>query len=122
MEWYIKCLKNYAVFQGRARRKEFWMFALFNWIICMALSMIGSLFVDSIGLAGQIPYYIYGAAVCIPSLAVLVRRLHDVNKSGWWYFIILIPLVGAIWMLVLLCTEGDKGDNKYGPNPKALEA
>ena len=122
MEWYIKCWKNYAVFQGRARRKEFWMFALFNWIICMALSMIGSLFVDSIGLAGQIPYYIYAFAVLIPSIAVAVRRLHDVNKSGWWYFIILIPLIGAIWLLVLFCTEGDKGDNQYGPNPKALEA
>ena len=121
MEWYIKCWKNYAVFQGRARRKEFWMFALFNFVICMALSMIGSLFIDSIGMAGQIPYYIYALAVFIPNLAVLVRRLHDVNKSGWWYFIILIPLIGAIWMLVLLCTEGDKGDNKYGPDPKAIE-
>ncbi|MBO4806621.1 MAG: DUF805 domain-containing protein [Paludibacteraceae bacterium] len=122
MEWYIKCWKNYAVFQGRARRKEFWMFALFNFVICMALSMIGSLFIDSIGMASQIPYYIYALAAFIPNLAVLVRRLHDVNKSGWWYFIILVPLIGIIWMLVLLCTEGDKGDNKYGPNPKALEA
>ncbi len=122
MEWYIKCWKNYAVFQGRARRKEFWMFALFNWIICMALSMIGGLFVDSIGMASQIPYYVYALAVLIPSIAVAVRRLHDVNKSGWWYFIALIPLIGAIWLLVLFCTEGDKGDNQYGPNPKALEA
>ena len=122
MEWYIKCWKNYAVFQGRARRKEYWMFALFNFVICMALSMIGSLFIDSIGMASQIPYYIYALAAFIPSLAVMVRRLHDVNKSGWWYFIILVPLIGIIWMLVLLCTEGDKGDNKYGPNPKALEA
>ncbi|MBT3559904.1 MAG: DUF805 domain-containing protein [Flavobacteriaceae bacterium] len=55
----------------------------------------------------------------IPSLAVLVRRLHDVGKSGWFYFIVLIPLVGAIWLLVLFCTDGDQGENKWGPNPKA---
>lgn len=122
MEWYIKCWKNYAVFQGRARRKEFWMFALINWVICIALSFLCGLLVDSLGTLAQVPYGIYALAILIPSLAVAVRRLHDINKSGWWYFIILIPLIGAIWFLVLLCTEGDKGDNKYGPNPKALEA
>lgn len=64
--------------------------------------------------------YMIGALVhFIPSLAVLVRRLHDVGKSGWFYFIVLIPLVGAIWLLVLFCTDGDQGENKWGPNPKA---
>ena len=108
MEWYLKVLKNYANFNGRARRKEYWMFVLFNIIfVCVSAVIHPAL------------YLIYFLVIFIPSLAVTVRRLHDIGKSGWFYFISLIPLVGPIWLLVLLCTEGNADENKYGPSPKS---
>ena len=120
MNWYIKVIKQYADFKGRARRREYWMFALFNIIVIMALllvaGMIGSA-TDSVELV-SIPIMIYYVAIILPSIAVAVRRLHDINKSGWYYLVSLIPLIGGIWLLVLLCTEGDRGDNQYGSNPK----
>lgn len=123
MNWYIKALKQYADFSGRARRKEYWMFVLFNIIFAFVLG-----FID--GLTGvydaQTGYGVLGGlyilAVLIPSLAVTVRRLHDVGKSGWMYFIILIPFIGAIWLLVLMLTDGNSGVNEYGPNPKGVIA
>ena len=108
MEWYLKALKNYAVFNGRARRKEYWMFVLFNTIFIF----IGSLLHPML-------FITYVFAILIPSIAVVVRRLHDVGKSGVFYFVSLIPFVGPIWLLVLLCTEGDADVNKYGPPPKS---
>lgn len=114
MNYYIAVLKKYAVFGGRARRAEYWYFVLFTIIISIALTLIGSLIGDGKNiLAG-----IYGLAVLIPSLAVSVRRLHDVGKSGWMILICLIPLVGAIWLFVLTVLDSDPGANKYGPNPK----
>ena len=108
MEWYLKVVKeNYANFDGRARRKEYWMFALFNGIISVILSMIA-----------PTVYLIYLLAILVPSIAVGVRRLHDVGKSGWFMFIVLVPIIGSIWLLVLACTDGDSGDNEYGSNPK----
>jgi len=121
MKWYLKVLKQYADFKGRARRTEYWMFVLFNFIFAVVAAILDNI----LGLTfhENIPYgfiyILYALAVFIPGLAVIVRRLHDVGKSGWFYFIALIPLIGAIWLLVLLCTEGDAGDNKYGTNPKA---
>ncbi|WP_299529486.1 DUF805 domain-containing protein [uncultured Streptomyces sp.] len=112
MNWYLDVLKNYAGFSGRARRKEFWMFVLFNFIIAVVLQIIGSL-IDS-----QIPYFIYVIAVLVPSLAVTVRRLHDTGRSGWWFFISFIPLVGGIILLVFTASEGKPEANEYGPNPK----
>ncbi len=124
MEWYLKCLRQYADFSGRARRKEYWMFYLFNVIfICVLLFMSGWMghryigdFETTLGL-GYLLYLIYSFAVFIPSLAVLVRRLHDVGKSGWWFFIAFIPIVGVIWLFVLLVTDSDE-DNQYGKCPK----
>lgn len=113
MNWYLEVLKKYAVFNGRARRKEFWMFALFNFIVALILSSI-----DYVLGATSIIYSIYILAIMIPSIAVLVRRLHDIGKSGWWYFIVFIPIVGAIWMVILLCKEGQSGENTYGVSPK----
>jgi uncharacterized membrane protein YhaH (DUF805 family) len=114
MEWYLKVMKNYATFSGRARRKEYWMFFLFNMIFAIVAIVldfiIGTYFVL---------YCLYGLAIIIPSLAVTVRRLHDIGKSGGWIFIGLIPLIGGIWLLVLLVTDGTPGDNAYGPSPKA---
>jgi uncharacterized membrane protein YhaH (DUF805 family) len=126
MQYFIKCIKQYADFKGRARRKEYWMFALFN-IILLILAMgldnlLGSTFKVEALPGGQLPYgwlyLIVALATFLPGLAAGVRRLHDVNKSGWFYFIALIPLIGAIWLLVLFCTEGTRGPNQYGEDPK----
>ena len=114
MNWYIAVLQKYAVFSGRAGRTEYWMFFLFNFIFSLAASLIGML---TFGIL-YIVSIAYGLAVLVPALAVGVRRLHDVGKSGWYYFIILIPIAGPIWFLVLMCTDSQPGDNQYGPNPK----
>lgn len=120
MEWYLAAFKKYSDFTGRARRKEYWMFALFSSIFSIAAGvldgLIGSDFMGSYGILTML----YGLAVFIPSLALTVRRLHDVGKSGAYIFIGLIPLVGAIWLLVLVCTDSQPQDNQYGPNPKAI--
>jgi len=119
MNWYLQVVKNYANFSGRARRKEYWMFSLFN-IIFITVAMI----IDNVaGLTfGKFPigllYFLYALFIIIPVLAVTVRRLHDVGKSGWMILIYLIPIVGAIWLLVLSLTDSDTGENQYGPNPK----
>ena len=108
MKWFIKCLKQYADFKGRARRKEYWMFVLFNFIISFV-----------IGLLGSVLSWIYTAAVFIPSLAVCVRRLHDIGKSGWWVLISLIPIIGWIWLIVLYVQDSQPGTNDWGANPKS---
>ena len=121
MEWYTEVLKKYAVFQGRARRQEFWMFFLFNTMFSLLAAVVDNI----IGTRYQdmwygIFYTLYSLAMLIPSLAVEIRRLHDVGKSGWWLFISLIPLIGAIWLFVLLVTDSQPGENQYGPNPKEV--
>ncbi|MCD6594881.1 DUF805 domain-containing protein [bacterium] len=119
MSWYVKVLKNYAVFSGRARRKEYWMFVLFNIIfsfVAMILDNIIGIAIENVGY-GPI-YLLYCLAVFIPGLAVSVRRLHDIGKSGWFILISLIPFIGPIWLLVLMCTDSESGENDYGTNPK----
>ena len=119
MKWYLKVLKNFADFNGRARRKEYWMYTLFNMIFAVIAFILDSILGIGIEGIGYGPLYlIYSLVVFIPGLAVLVRRLHDVGKSGWMFFIVLIPLIGAIWLLVLMLTESNPGENKYGPNPE----
>jgi uncharacterized membrane protein YhaH (DUF805 family) len=123
MEWYLKVLKQYAVFGGRARRKEYWMFALFNFIFCIGAVIIDNLLGTTAGeLHYGLFYCIYILAVLLPGIAVTIRRLHDVGKSGWFYLIVLIPIIGPVWILVLLCKEGNAGENNYGPNPKETAA
>ena len=118
MEWYLKVMRdNYANFSGRARRKEYWMFVLVQTIVMIGLMILDSVLGLDFELQGiSLGYgylYLIGLIVhFIPSLAVLVRRLHDVGKSGWFYFIFLIPIIGVLWLLVLYCTEGQKQDNK----------
>lgn len=103
MNWYLSCLKDhYADFNGRATRTEFWMFILFNWIASMIIGVLGwALDISWIST-------IYGLAVFIPTLAVGVRRLHDTGRSGFWWFICLVPLIGFIWLIVLWCLESKK--------------
>ncbi len=117
MNWYIEVLKKYAVFSGRARRKEYWMFFLFNIIISFVLGFIEGL----AGLPGALSG-LYSLAVLIPGIAVSVRRLHDTNRSGWWLLIGLVPFIGAIVLLIFMLQDGQPGDNRYGPNPKDSEA
>ena len=123
MNWYLEVLKKYAQFSGRARRKEYWFFALFSTLISLLLIMIdsatGTLRVASgFGLLSGL----YSLAVLIPSLAVAVRRLHDTNRSGWWLLISIIPLIGAIVLIVFLASDSDPETNEYGPNPKSAAA
>jgi uncharacterized membrane protein YhaH (DUF805 family) len=113
MNWYLKCLKQYADFSGRARRKEYWMFFLFNLIFGVVANVLDF----ALGVGGVFSL-LYLLGLLIPNLAVMVRRLHDIDKSGWWIFIVLIPLIGSIWLLVLLATDGSTGENQYGANPK----
>lgn len=116
MNWYLKVLKNYAGFDGRARRTEYWMFALFNIIIIAVLEILFFVTRSPILL---VPLIIYVLAVLVPGIAVVVRRLHDIGKSGGWFFITFVPFIGGIWLLVLMCTAGNPGPNMYGPDPKA---
>ena len=114
MNWYVEVLKKYVVFEGRARRKEYWYFVLISVIISIILRLIDT----AIGI--NVLATIYGLAVLLPSLGVAVRRLHDTGRSGWWIFINLIPLVGFIIWLVFMFTDSQVGENKYGPSPKAV--
>ncbi len=121
MNWYLKVLKQYADFNGRARRKEYWMFALFNMIFAIVAMILDNI----LGLtAEKLPYgvfyFLYALAVLIPGLAVAVRRLHDIGKSGWMILITLIPLIGTIWLLALMVTDSNPGENEYGQNPKEV--
>jgi len=123
MNWYLQALKQYAVFKGRARRKEYWFFALFNLIVSIVLTgvdyMTGSLDPElGVGLLSGI----YSLAILIPSLAVTVRRLHDTDRTGWWVLIAFIPFIGAIVLLVFMLLDSKPGDNQHGPNPKGVTA
>lgn len=123
MNWYLKVLKQYADFSGRARRKEYWMFVLFNMIFgAVAMSLDNILNLEIGSLPYGVFYFLYSLVLLIPGLAVCVRRLHDVGKSGWMLLIVFIPIVGAIWLLVLMVTDSNPGENQYGPNPKEVTA
>ncbi|WP_424210973.1 DUF805 domain-containing protein [Streptomyces sp. BI20] len=117
MNIYLDVLKKYAVFSGRARRQEYWIFFLVNLGISIVLAIIDY----ALG-TGSIIGGLYSLAVLLPGLGVAVRRLHDTGKSGWWILIALIPLIGGIWLIVLLATEGQRNPNQYGPDPKAAPA
>lgn len=112
MNWYLHVLKNYATFSGRATRSEYWYFVLFSSIVSIILAII-----DAGINTGGILNGIYTLAVLLPSIAVGIRRLHDINKSGWWWLLCFIPLIGAIILIIFFCTDS-KEDNKYGMNPK----
>ncbi len=121
MNHYLSALKKYAVFTGRSSRSEYWFFQLFSFIIILALSFldvaIGTYYSDYGLLSG-----LFLLAILIPSIAVSVRRLHDINKSGWMILINLIPFIGWIWNFILMVTDSTPGENKYGPNPKGMSA
>jgi uncharacterized membrane protein YhaH (DUF805 family) len=111
MNYYIEVLKKYAVFTGRAGRREFWMFFLFNIIISIVLSIVGKF------LHAEILSTLYALAVLLPGIGVGIRRLHDTGRSGWWLLIGLIPIVGCIILIVFWAKQGDAGTNQYGATP-----
>ena len=125
-KYYLDILTNkYADFKGRARRKEYWMWTLYYTVILLFAMVIDNALGLNFELLGQNLgygwlYVTIGITHLIPGLGIVVRRLHDVGKSGWFYLTILIPLIGFIWILVLFCTEGVKEDNKWGSNPKLI--
>lgn len=119
MSWYLEVLKKYTVFSGRARRQEYWMFVLINMVIALVLAFIDS----QIGLMSETGYGVlsgvYSLAIFVPALAVAVRRLHDTDRSGIWYFIAFVPVIGGLALLYFCVLDGDAGMNQYGANPKA---
>lgn len=128
MDWYLKVWKQYAQFDGRARRQEFWMFTLFNLMAVLVLAILGGIGLaisEDYGSILFIPLVVYYVAAFVPTLAVTVRRFHDTGKSGWVLLLLIvlgiIPFVGivaSIIQLVFVCTDSDQGTNEYGPSPK----
>jgi uncharacterized membrane protein YhaH (DUF805 family) len=121
MNWYLGAIKKYAVFSGRARRKEYWFFVLFNTLISIGfivVELLAGLAIKEMGLGVGLLCSLYFLAIIVPSFAVTTRRLHDTGRSGWWQLLPLLPLIGAIILIVFLATDSTAGANKYGPNPK----
>lgn len=121
MDWMLMPLRRYADFNGRSRRKEYWMFLLGVFLAVIVLSVVEGV----LGLSGSVGG-VYGPlttllllAIIVPSIAVQVRRFHDQDKSGWFVLLNFIPFVGGIIVLVMMCLEGTAGDNRFGPDPKA---
>ncbi|MFZ7199640.1 DUF805 domain-containing protein [Avibacterium avium] len=114
MNWYLYVLKNYAQFNGRARRKEFWWFVAVDFLLYVILGMLDFVLLNNdFGFTG-----VYGLATLIPSLAVRVRRLHDTDRSGWWLLIGFIPVIGFIVLFIFACLDGTQGRNRFGEDPK----
>lgn len=133
MHWYIEALKKYAVFTGRSRRAEYWYFQLFNILVGIAIILVFA-FLGGVlaGITGngekaaeaiaQLAYSVFALGTFLPALGVLIRRLHDTNRSGWWVLIGLLPLIGGIVLIVFCVQDSDPGSNQYGPNPKEATA
>ena len=110
------CFSKYATFEGRARRSEYWYFFLFNFIVTMVISVLVN--------ALSLPPFISGLvslALLVPGLAVAWRRFHDIGKSGAWYLLSLIPIIGTIIVIIWLCKDSEPGENQFGPNPKGMD-
>ena len=119
MNWYLYVLKNYATFSGRARRKEYWMFFLISALISIVLTLLDILLgTYSVEYEAGLFSGLYSLLILIPSIAVVVRRLHDTDRSGWWILISLIPLIGVIVLFVFMCLDSQPGTNRFGANPK----
>ena len=119
MNWFVLALKQYAVFSGRSRRSEYWFFVLFYLLIYIALSVVDWM-LGTYSASAQVGLLSSGfsLAMVVPSIAVAARRLHDTGRSGWWQLLVLLPIVGAIILIVFLVQDSKPGQNQYGPNPK----
>ncbi|MBA3053797.1 MAG: DUF805 domain-containing protein [Sphingomonadales bacterium] len=129
MEWMLLPYRRYAEFGGRSRRKEYWMFVLFQILVSLAISIVlGTPSYEQAGAfvgfataftgPGALVQNLFGLVSFIPSIAVAVRRLHDQDKSGWLLLLVLIPILGWFALLVLMCLDGTRGPNRFGPDPK----
>ncbi|MDB4947514.1 MAG: hypothetical protein JWM27_163 [Gemmatimonadetes bacterium] len=117
MDWYMAVLQKFAQFDGRSRRKEYWMFTLVNLCIAVALNVASR----AVGVLAFVNL-LYSLAVLIPAIAVSIRRLHDTGKSGWFLLIAFVPVLGAFLLLYWMAQDGEPGTNQYGPNPKTETA
>jgi uncharacterized membrane protein YhaH (DUF805 family) len=129
IDWVLEVFSKYAVFSGRARRKEYWYWYFFNFIISIFIAVVSVVInlpfgtetdngIGWFGLFINLVAIVYSLGIFIPNLAVTIRRLHDTNRSGWSYFISLIPFIGGLILLIYLVEDSTPGDNQYGPNPK----
>ena len=119
MEWFIYALRRYSNFTGRSRRREFWMYTLFYILLSIGATFLDNLFgFISLGDTYGPISSLYAVIMLLPSIAVAIRRLHDIGKSGWTLLLGLIPVIGTIWLLIYFLREGTYGPNKYGPSPK----
>jgi uncharacterized membrane protein YhaH (DUF805 family) len=118
MNWSFEAWKKYAAFGGRSGRQEYWYFVLFHALVYILLSIIAGI----LGKVGGSLLSLYTVAVFLPGLAATIRRLHDTNRSGWWFLVMLIPGIGAIVLLVFLSQESHAIENQYGPRPQAVLA
>jgi uncharacterized membrane protein YhaH (DUF805 family) len=117
-EYFLDVITNhFADFNGRARRKEYWMFFLCNFVVSLVLGIVMGLISET---AANVVNILYSLVLLLPGLSIGVRRLHDTGKSGWFLLLGLIPIVGAIILLVFFCTDSQPGSNEYGPNPKGI--
>ena len=115
MDWYFGALKKYTEFSGRASRKEFWLFTLFNTLAYLILGIVGLVLDLPLGL-------LYALGTWLPVISIQVRRLHDTNHSGGWWWLALLPIIGTIIVFVWTVSRGTEGDNDYGPDPLAVAA
>ena len=122
MKYFLYCLQHYADFTGRARRSEYWYFVLFNFIVSILIGLSLGVIAGLLNVPALVYLaYLWSLAVFIPSLAVSVRRLHDIGRSGWWLLLSLIPLVGSIILIIWCCFDSQPGANQYGSNPKEMD-
>lgn len=115
MKWFIKGIKQFWDFNGRARRKEYWMFTLFYWIFSFVVSFIDVVIFDETPALFSILFSLF---LFFPVLAITFRRLQDTGRNGIWVFIVFIPIIGWIWLFILLCLDSQAGNNDWGENPK----
>jgi uncharacterized membrane protein YhaH (DUF805 family) len=123
MSWFLLAWQRAADFSGRSRRKEYWYFQLFNAIVMIFIGLFAVAFSDQ-GKPAMIPFgmmFAYGLILFVPALSVTIRRLHDIGKSGWWYFIAFIPLIGGIILFVFTLLDSEPYANPWGLDPKASE-
>lgn len=124
MREYIDCLRKYAVFAGRASRREYWMFMVFNAVVAFGVELLVAPLAFRLGFprVSDAVIYAYALIAFLPGLAVAVRRLHDLGMRGWWLLVALVPVLGSVALLVLFCLPGEKGENRFGkPSPTAAE-
>lgn len=127
MKWYLKVLRQYADFGGRARRREYWLFSLFNMLVYVALVWLCFFFAPLLDdptytmVVAAILCGLYSLAVAIPGLAVAVRRLHDTGRSGWFILLALIPYLGSLILMIILMLGSKEGENQYGEDPRKAE-